>query len=169
MIFPALYRFAKSRGLLEDIDFAGQTIHCVLRLSPDGTVLSVVRGDVKSVKVSRIPPRTSSAIACLGADTLNRVIPDFDPEANDFARQTQKLFLAQLAAAYKARPHPGVGAVLKFLNGLSESDSKRKGVIDRLSAMKFKPSEWVSFQVEGIEDQELLPTWEVLRVWWLDD
>ena len=87
MIFPALHRFAKNRGLLDDLDFVEQTIHCVLRLRPDGSLAGIVRATDKEQSkrflVSKIPPRNSAAIACLGADTLNRVIPAFDPEAND--------------------------------------------------------------------------------------
>ena len=166
MIFPALYRFATNHGLLEDLDFVGQTIHCVFLLHLDGTLSSIVRGDVKGIGVSRIPPRTASAIACLGADTLNRVIPNFDPEANDFARQTQKLFVSQLEAAYESNPHQGVASVIRFLRSLHESDPKRKEVAGRLLQMKFKPSEWVSFQVESMEGGQLLPKWQTLQVWW---
>src|SRR5437763_1365849 len=83
------------------------------------------RADLKDVGISQIPPRTSSAIACLGADTLNRVIPDFDSEANDFARKTQKLFVSQLEAVYDSSQHQGVAAVIRFLGNLHESSSLR--------------------------------------------
>lgn len=166
MIFPALYRFATNNGLLEDFDFVGQTIHCVICLHLDGTLSNIVRGDVSDVMVSRISPRTSSAIAYLGADTLNRVIPDFDAEANDFAKKTQKLFVSQLEAVCESNPHQGLAAVIRFLGSLHESSSKRKEVAGRLSEKKFKPSEWVSFQVENTEDQQLLPKWQVVRAWW---
>src|ERR1041385_2670225 len=170
MIFPALHRFAKDRGLLEDLDSVEQTVHCVLRLRQDGSLAGVVRvsdkDQTKSVRVSKIPPRTSAAIACLGADTLNRIIPDFDPEANDFARKTQKLFLEQLETVSVVFPSDGLHAVLKFLRSLHESDAVRKDLIAQLSSPGFKVSEWATFQVEGVEGQTLLPEWSSLRNWW---
>src|SRR2546425_180826 len=105
MIFPSLHRFAKNRGLVDDLDFVDQVIHCVVRLRLDGSLAAIVRTsdrqNSKKVPVSKIPARTSAAIACLGADTINRVVPGFDSEANNFARQTQALFVDQLEIAQK--------------------------------------------------------------------
>jgi len=170
MIFPALHRFAKDRGLLDDLDFVEQTIHCVLRLRQAGSLAGVLRvsdrDQTKRVLVSKIPPRTSAAIACLGADTLNRVIPYFDPEANDFARKTQTLFLDQLESVSTVLPSDGLKAVLQFLRSLNGSDTIRKDLIAQLTSQGFKVSEWVSFQVEGVEGQTFLPEWPSLRNWW---
>jgi CRISPR-associated protein Csd1 len=170
MIFPALHRFAKTHGLLDDLDFVEQTIHCVLRLEQDGSLASVVRASDKEssrqVRVAKIPARTSAAIACLGADTLNRVIAGFDPEANKFAQQTQSLFVDQLESVQAMTPHPGVASVIRFLRSLQESESVRAQLIAQLTEQKFKVSEWVSFQVSSVENQALMPEWPVLRDWW---
>ena len=170
MIFQALHRFAKNRRLLDDLDFVQQTIHCVLRLRSDGSAAKVFRvsdqAQTKRVSVSRIPPRNSAAIACLGADTLNRVIPDFDPEANTFAHATQRLFLEQLEAVSAASPSDGLRAILQFLRSLHASDAARKDLIAQLTNQGFKVSEWISFQVEGAEGETLLPEWPSLRSWW---
>ncbi len=173
MIFPALHRFAKGRGLLDDLDFVEQTIHCVLRLTQDGVLAGVVRvsgnDQTKKVFVSKIPPRTSAAIACLGADTINRVIPDFDPEANPFAHKSQKLFVERLEAVSAASSTHGLDAVLKFLHSLHASDVVRKNLIAQLTRQGFKVSEWISFQVENIEGQRLLPEWPSVRSWWQNE
>jgi CRISPR-associated protein Cas8c/Csd1 subtype I-C len=170
MIFPVLHRFAKIRGLLDDVDFVEQTIHCVLRLEQDGSLASVVpasdKENVMRARVAKLPARTSAAIACLGADTLNRVIPGFDPEANKFAQQTQSLFIGKLETVQATSPHAGVASVIRFLRSLQESDAIRAGLIAQLTEQKFKVSEWVSFQVNGIEDQAVMPEWPVLRDWW---
>jgi len=170
MIFQALHRFAKTHGLLDDLDFVEQTIHCVLRLEQDGSLASVVRASDKDnsrqVRVAKIPARTSAAIACLGADTLNRVIAGFDPEANKFAQQTQSLFVDQLESVLATTPHPGVASVIRFLRSLHESESVRAQLIAQLTEQKFKVSEWVSFQVSSVENQALMPEWPVLRDWW---
>ena len=94
------------------------------------------------------------------------MIPAFDPEANDFARKTQKLFLEQLESVSAVFPSDGLDAVLQFLRSLNESDAVRKDLIPQLSSHGFKVSEWVSFQVEGVEGQTLLPEWPSLRSWW---
>jgi len=168
VIFQALYRFAKSRKLLDDLDFTEQAVHCVIRLRRSGSVVGIVRvtdkDQTKRVLVSKIPPRTSAAIACLGSDTLNRVIPHFDSEANAFARQTQKLFIHQLEAVKNQSKHHGVEAVLKFLNHLHQKKAACRSVVDKLKAIPFKPSEWVTFEVEG--ESGLMPEWPVLRKWW---
>jgi CRISPR-associated protein Csd1 len=168
MIFQALHRFAKARGLLDDLDFVEQPIHCVIRLGRDGSLAGIVRvtdtTQTKRILVSRIPARTSAAIACLGADTLNRVIPDFDPEANKFARQSQKLFVQQLEQAGEQSANSGVQAVVCFLSRLHEHEPGRKDLIQRLASAPFKPSEWVTFEVD--KETGLMAEWPVLRDWW---
>ena len=86
-----LLRFASDHaqphgGLLDDTAFVDQSIHCALLLRADGSVAAVTRVSDKTnqriVQVAKLPPRNSAAIACLGTDTLGRVIPGFDPEAN---------------------------------------------------------------------------------------
>ncbi|MBC7366544.1 MAG: hypothetical protein H7343_06995, partial [Undibacterium sp.] len=114
MIFPALHRFAVTRGLLDDLDFTEQTIHAIIDLRADGTLIGVFPvGDKKNPlkkNVSRIAARNSAAIACLGADTANRIIPGLDPDANRLALETQSLFLAQLSAVHLATAHAGIAA-----------------------------------------------------------
>jgi CRISPR-associated protein Csd1 len=170
MIFQALHRFAQARGLLNDLDFVEQTIHCALRLGGNGSLLTVIRVSDKDqsrkIFVSKIPPRTSAAIACLGADTLNRVIPDFDSQANLFARKTQQLFIEQLHRVSAASASDGLNAVIKFLQSLQESESARKELNSQLTGQGFKVSDWVSFQVEGVEGDTFVPEWPALRSWW---
>ena len=109
MIFPALHRFAQSRGLLDDLDFTEQTIHAVIHLDASGAFTGLFPvGDKKApVKksVSRIAARNSAAIACLGADTANRVLPGLEPDAKPITVATQSLFLEQLRALHAAT-HP---------------------------------------------------------------
>lgn len=170
MIFPALHRFALSRGLLDDLDFTEQTIHARIDLRADGTLIGVVPvGDKKSpVKksVSRIAARNSAAIACLGADTANRIIPGLDPDANRLALETQKLFLAQLRAVQTATNHPGIAAVTTFLANLSADETARLAVKTAFDAQKLKVSDWITFTVEG--QSGYLIEWEVLKTWWRD-
>jgi CRISPR-associated protein Csd1 len=168
MIFQALHRFAKAQGLLDDLDYVEQPIHCVIRLGPDGSLAGIVRvtdkTQTKRVLVSRLPARTSAAIACLGADTFNRVIPEFDPEANKFARQSQKLFVQQLERAGKQSASSAVQAVVRFLSRLHEHEPERKDLVQRLASAPFKPSEWVTFEVD--KEPGLMAEWPVLRDWW---
>lgn len=168
MIFQALYRFAKIQRLLDDLDFVEQPIHCVIRLQRDGSLAGLVRvtdkTQTKRVLVSKIPARNSAAIACVGADTLNRIVPGFDPEANDFARQTQKLFVEQLKEVVGKSGTSAVQAVTAFLRSLHERNAARKDFVERLVAVPFRPSEWATFEVEG--ESGLLPEWPVLRDWW---
>ena len=170
MIFQALYRFAKSQNLLDDTQFTDQTIHCVIRLRRSGSLAGILRvtdkEQTKRILVSKISSRNSAAIACLGSDTLNRVVPHFDSKANAFARKTQKLFIEQLELVSKQSKHHGVKAVLKFLRQLHQKKTARQSVVKKLKAIPFKPSEWVSFEVEG--ESGLLPEWAVLRKWWTE-
>jgi len=168
MIFPALYRFAKARGLLGDTAFEEKTLHCALLLRADGSLASVVtltdKTNKRIVKVAKLPFRGSKAIACLGADTLGRVVPGFDPEANKFAIQTQQLFRDQLAQVHADAPHPGIPPVLTFLERLHTDEATRADLIARLAEQK--PSDWVTFMVEGIEGSALMPEWPAVQAWW---
>jgi CRISPR-associated protein Csd1 len=170
MIFPALHRFALSRGLLDDLDFTEQTIHARIDLRPDGTLVGVFPvGDKKDpVKkaISRIGARNSAAIACLGADTANRVIPGLDPEANRLAVETQTLFLEQLRTVHTATAHPGIAAVVVFLTTLTNDDSARGSIKTAFDAAKLKVSDWVTFSVEGHDGY--LVEWPPLKTWWRD-
>lgn len=168
MIFPALHRFAQSRGLLDDLDFTEQTIHAVINLQTDGTFVGVFPvGDKKNpVKkaVSRIGARNSAAIACLGADTANRVIPGLDPDANRFAVETQSLFVAQLREVHAATLHPGLKATVAFLASLSADEPARLAVKTAFETHKLKVSDWISFSVEGHDGY--LVEWSELKTWW---
>lgn len=168
MIFPALHRFAQSRGLLDDLDFTEQTIHAVLDLHTDGTFIGVFPvGDKKSPlkkPVSRIGARTSAAIAGLGADTANRIIPGLDPDANRFALETQTLFLEQLRAVHTATHHPGIAIAVSFLDQLHADKSARFVVKAAFDAHKLKVSDWVTFRIEGHDGY--LIEWGALKSWW---
>jgi len=170
MLFPALHRFALSRHLLDDLDFVEQTIHARIDLRADGSLIGIFSvGDKKSPKklpVSRIAARNSAAIACLGADTSNRIIPGLDPDANDLALQTQGLFLAQLRAAQSASNHAGIAAVITFLANLSTDEAARLAVKTTFDSKKLKVSDWITFSVEG--QSGYLIEWEVLKAWWRD-
>lgn len=170
MIFPALHRFALSRGLLDDLDFAEQTIHARIDLRPDGTLVGVFPiGDKKDpVKkaISRIGARNSAAIACLGADTSNRVIPGLDPEANRLAIETQTLFLEQLRTVHTATAHTGIAAVVAFLTTLTNDEAARRAIKAAFDATKLKVSDWVTFSVEGHDGY--LIEWSSLKTWWRD-
>ena len=170
MIFPALHRFALSRGLLDDLDFAEQTIHARIDLRSDGTFVGVFPvGDKKDpVKksISRIGARNSAAIACLGADTANRVIPGLDPEANRLAVETQTLFLEQLRTVHTATAHPGIAAVVAFLTTLTNDEAARRAIKAAFDATKLKVSDWVTFSVEGHDGY--LIEWSSLKTWWRD-
>jgi CRISPR-associated protein Csd1 len=170
MIFPALHRFALSRGLLDDLDFTEQTIHARIDLRTDGTLVGIFPvGDKKSpVKkaVSRIAARNSAAIACLGADTANRIIPGLDPDANRLALETQTLFLTQLRAVEAATNHPGIAAVVAFLTSLPTDEAARLAIKTAFDAQKLKVSDWITFTIEG--QSGYLIEWGVLKTWWRD-
>ena len=168
MIFPALHRFAVSHGLLDDLDFTEQTIHAVIDLRADGTLTGVFPvGDKKSPlkkPVSRLGARTSAAIACLGADTANRIVPGLDPAANRFAIETQTLFLEQLRAAYTATNHTGIATAVNFLAQLHANESARLAVKAAFETHKLKVSDWLTFRVEGYGGY--LIEWPALMAWW---
>jgi CRISPR-associated protein Csd1 len=168
MIFPALHRFAVTRGLLDDLDFTEQTIHAIVDLRADGALIGVFPvGDKKNPlkkNVSRIAARNSAAIACLGADTANRILPGLDPEANRLALETQSLFLAQLSAVHLATKHPGIAAVIQFLTRLASDETARLAVKTAFDAQKLKVSDWITFQVEGHDGY--LIEWAPLKSWW---
>lgn len=168
MIFPALHRFAQSRGLLDDVDFTAQTIHARIDLRADGTLTGIFPvGDKKApIKkaISRISARNSAAIACLGADTANRVIPGLDPDAKRLALETQTLFLAQLHTVHAATRHAGIAAVANFLTQLHADESTRLAFKAAFDAHKLKVSDWITFTVEGQEGY--LIEWAPLKTWW---
>jgi CRISPR-associated protein Csd1 len=168
MIFPALHRFAVTRGLLDDLDFTEQTIHAIIDLRADGTLIGVFPvGDKKNPlkkNVSRISARNSAAIACLGADTANRILPGLDADANRLALETQSLFLAQLSAVQLATAHPGISAVTQFLARLASEEAARLAVKAAFDAQKLKVSDWITFQVEGHDGY--LIEWAPLKSWW---
>lgn len=168
MIFPALHRFALSRGLLDDLDFTEQTIHAVIDLRADGAFVGLQPvGDKKNpVKrgVSRIAARNSSAIACLGADTANRVVPGLEPNAKGITIATQALFLEQLRAAHSALQHSGLAAVVAFLARLPGEPALADTLRSALEAHKLKLSDWLTFRVEGHDGYVI--EWSPLKSWW---
>lgn len=168
MIFPALHRFAVTRGLLDDLDFTEQTIHAIVDLRADGSFIGIFPvGDKKSPlkkNVSRIGARNSAAIACLGADTANRILPGLDPDANRLALETQSLFLAQLKVAHLATAHPGIAAVTQFLARLAADEAARLAIKAAFDAQKLKVSDWITFQVAGHDGY--LIEWAPLKAWW---
>jgi len=168
MIFPALHRFAVTRRLLDDLDFTEQTIHAIVDLHPDGSLIGVFPvGDKKNPlkkNVSRIAARNSAAIACLGADTANRILPGLDPEANRLALETQSLFLTQLNAVHLATTHPGIAAVTQFLARLPTDEAARLAVKAAFDVHKLKVSDWITFQVTGHDGY--LIEWEPVKAWW---
>ena len=168
MIFPALHRFAQSRGLLDDLDFTDQTIHARIDLRADGAFVGVFPvGEKKApIKkpVSRIGARNSAAIACLGADTANRILPGIDPEANRLALETQKLFLEQLRSVQSETGHAGIAAVVSFLDRLHADELARAAIKTAFDAQKLKVSDWVTFTVEG--ETGYVVEWSALKTWW---
>ncbi len=168
MIFPALHRFAQSRGLLDDLDFTEQTIHAVIHLDAAGAFVGLFPvGDKKApVKksVSRIAARNSAAIACLGADTANRVLPGLEPDAKPITVATQTLFLEQLRAVHAATSQPGLDAVVTFLADLAAHPEKAELLRTTFDSLKLKLSDWVTFQIEG--HNGYLVEWPALKTWW---
>ncbi|MFO1451181.1 MAG: type I-C CRISPR-associated protein Cas8c/Csd1 [Opitutaceae bacterium] len=170
MIFPALHRFALSHGLLDDLDFTEQTIHARIDLRADGALIGVfLVGDKKEPKklpVSRIAARNSAAIACVGADTANRIIPGLDPDANRLAVETQTLFADQLRAVHAATHHSGISAVIDFLATLAADESLRASIKSAFETAKLKVSDWVTFAVAG--HSGYLVEWPAVKAWWRD-
>jgi CRISPR-associated protein Csd1 len=170
MIFPALHRFAQSRGLLDDLDFTEQIIHAVIHLDASGAFTGIIPvGDKKApVKkpVSRIAARNSAAIACLGADTANRVLPGLEPDAKPITIATQTLFLEQLRAVHTTTAQPRLDAVITFLADLAAHPEKAEPLRATFDSLKLKPSDWVTFQVEGHDGY--LVEWPALKIWWRD-
>ncbi len=168
MIFPSLYRFALSRNLLDDLDFTEQVIRARIDLEADGAFVGVFSvGDRKEPvkkQVSRIAARNSAAIACLGADTANRILPGLDPEANRLAVETQILFLEQLRAVYSKTQNSGVEAVITFLSGLSSDELLQATIKNAFEVSKLKVSDWITFSVKN--HNGYLVEWEDLKNWW---
>lgn len=168
MIFQALHTFATEHDLLSDIDFTPQRIAAYIGLSSEGKFGGVfTTGDKNApmiLPVSKIPPRNSAAIPALGADTAGRIIPKFDPKANDFAIQTQTLFIAQLRTAQEALPHPLLPAIIQFLDQLQENEDLQGQVIADCNKVKLKPSDWITFKVDG--DEGFLIEWPEIKKWW---
>lgn len=168
MIFPALHRFAQSRGLLDDLDFTEQTLHAVIHLSATGAFIGIFPVGDKKVpvrkSVSRIAARNSAAIACLGADTANRVLPGLEPDAKPITISTQSLFLDQLRAVHTATSQPGLDAVITFLADLAAQPGKAEPFRATFDSLKLKLSDWITFQVEGHDGY--LVEWSALKTWW---
>jgi CRISPR-associated protein Csd1 len=168
MIFPALHRFAQSRGLLDDLDFTEQTIHAVIHLDAIGGFAGLFPvGDKKApVKksVSRIAARNSAAIACLGADTANRVLPGLEPDAKSITVATQSLFLEQLRALHASTGQPGLEPIIAFLADLAAHPEKIEPLRTSFDSLKLKLSDWITFQVEGRDGY--LVEWSTLKTWW---
>lgn len=170
MIFQSLHQLAQDRGLLADLEFVEQKIHWALRLDSDGSLSSVVQLSTKdnerSLSISKIPSRTSRAIACLGADTVDRVIPEFVPDEKPRSVKTQALFLAQLEAVATDTGHEGVQSVADFLKRLSHDTTERDNAHQILTSAGVKATEWVTFMVAGQEGEQLLPEWSAVKDWW---
>jgi CRISPR-associated protein Csd1 len=168
MIFQALYQFAKEQKLLDDLDHDNQGIHCVIRLSQTGDFLGVIdereRATVLEIPVSEIGSRTSAAIAAIGADTMNHVIPGHSSKEKERDRQTQRLFRRILIRIARSTRHAGCQAIAAFLKAVQQDEKTHKRIVEALS--KFDSSDWVTFQVAGVESETLCPTWPAVRRWW---
>jgi CRISPR-associated protein Csd1 len=169
MIFQALHKFAKEHDLLSDVDFTSQKISAYIALTAEGSFRDVFTvGDKKSpivLDVSKIPPRNSAAIPALGADTIGRIVPGFDPKANAFAVKTQRLFNDQLKTMQTALSHPALPAVIKFLDKLHDQPELQEKVAAACIQAKLKPSDWLTFKVEG-GDEGFLVEWPEVKEWW---
>lgn len=168
MIFQALHRFAKDHDLLSDIDFTPQRIAAYIGLSDAGKFEGIFpTGDKREpvvLPVSKTPPRNSAAIPALGADTASRIIPGLDPKANPFAVKTQELFVTQLKSAQAALKHLLLPKVIQFLDQLHENADLRSEVIAACNQAKLKPSDWLTFKIEG--DEGYLIEWPDIKSWW---
>ncbi|MDR3228471.1 MAG: type I-C CRISPR-associated protein Cas8c/Csd1, partial [Puniceicoccales bacterium] len=171
MIFPALHRFAQSRHLLDDLDFVGQTLRGYLNLDATGHLLGAFPLGTKNAPivrpVSKLPPRNSTAIAALGADTASRVIPGFDPAANRLAVQTQALFLEQLRTARATITGPAaaaLGAIITYLEHLHSDPAASAATKTALEQAKIKTTDWLTFTVDGTDG--LLVEWQETMAWW---
>jgi len=168
MIFPALHRFALSRGLLDDPDFTTQVIGCRAHLTNDGTFVGFFAvGDKKNPikkSVSLTSSRTASAVACLGADNAKRIIPGLSPEEKQRDRETQSLFLGLLKELNATIDHAGVRSVIAFLERIHCSDAFRAAVVDAFNQQKLRDVDWLTFSVEGVDG--FLIEWREIMNWW---
>ena len=168
MIFPALHRFAQSRGLLDDLDFTEQTLHAVIHLDATGAFTGLFPvGDKKApVKksVSRIGNRNSAPIPYLGADQANRIIPELDSSANNLVIKTQEAFANQLKLVHAETNHSGLQAVISFCERLRTDEAVRRELSTRFDALKLDVFSWVTFQVEGYAGY--IVEWPEVMNWW---
>ena len=168
MIFQALHKFAKEHDLLSDVDFTSHKVSAYIALNAEGSFLGVFAlGDKKSprvLEVSKIPRRNSAAIPALGADTIERIVPSFDPKANAFAVKTQGLFNDQLKTMQTALNHLTLPAVIKFLDKLHEQPELQEEVIAACTQAKLKSGDWITFKVEG--EEGFLIEWPEVKDWW---
>lgn len=198
MLLKHLYEFAQSRHLLEDLAFSPKPVRWLLEIDVFGNLIGTgpqITGDDKRGKEYSCPqttrPKVAGGVSEFLADGLTAVFgldPDPDapmPEAKRVSRDMnnaakQADFWRQIEEAAKTTEHSGLGALLKFRNGLpslvpqllrwgTASDAKlgaksawwlrtASGEEVRLGAENF------SFRIEG----ELLLQNETIRKFWRD-
>ncbi len=167
MIFQELHKFAQREHLLDAIEFTSQKIRFSINIDINGIYKSISPlGNGKeglTLDISKIPSRNSRAIACLGADTLDRVLPGFNPEVKERTIETQKLFLQQMKSIAADTQHPGILAIVAFLESThTETDEQ---TISALNELKVSAADWITFQVENFDG--LAVQWPELKEWWV--
>ncbi|MBS1791835.1 MAG: type I-C CRISPR-associated protein Cas8c/Csd1 [Acidobacteria bacterium] len=194
MLLKALYDFAHSRHLLDDLAFAPKAIRWVIQLDVAGNLLGVVdtSEDGKRGKEFSAPftsrPKVAGGIAEFLADGITALFGlDMEPE-NDKdnerkrkdrdANNTAKLadFKRQLSQAYADTQHPALAALTNFYGDHSMPAFLRYGLSQQAGANE-KSSWWLT-TAKGEEvklkpdnftfqvEHQLLLEDETLRDWW---
>lgn len=194
MLLKALYDFAHSRRLLDDLAFAPKAIRWVIQLDVAGNLLGVVdtSEDGKRGKEFSAPftsrPKVAGGIAEFLADGITALFgldmePDKDKDnerkrkdrdANNAAKLAD--FKRQLSQAYDDTQHSALAALTNFYGAQTTPTFLHYG-LSRQAGTNEKPSWWLT-TAKGEEvklkpdnftfqvEHQLLLEDETLRDWW---
>ncbi len=194
MLLKALYDFANSRKLLDDLAFAPKAIRWVIQLDAEGNFLGVMdtSEDGKRGKEFSAPitsrPKVAGGVAEFLADGLTALFGlDMEPEkdqdnqrkrndrdTNNAAKLTD--FKQQIEQAVADTGHPSLGALRNFYQTTQAPSFLRWGV-SKEAAPNEKPAWWLT-TAKGEEiklkpdnftfqvENHLLIEDETLRDWW---
>ncbi|HSP78436.1 MAG TPA: type I-C CRISPR-associated protein Cas8c/Csd1, partial [Myxococcaceae bacterium] len=122
MMLQALYALARDRGHLEDTDYEEHAVHFLLRVDAEGRPLSLEstldeKGRAKSLRIPRLPKRSSGVSAGFLVDNAKYVLGLGNPEKDrpERLKQCAEAFKERVAGMVQATGDEGAQAVLRFL------------------------------------------------------
>jgi CRISPR-associated protein Csd1 len=122
MMLQALYSLAREHGWLEDPDYEEHAVHYLLRVDAGGRPLALVptideQGRGKSLRIPRLPRRTSGVSAGFFVDNARYILGLGDPEKEkpERLKQCMAAFQEHVVRLERATGDEGARAVLRFL------------------------------------------------------